>query len=165
MNGVNAVRAALDQSQLCVTALVADVQDSPLTFPTSKGGNHPLWALGHITHSEASLLAGFVLGEANPLAKWDELFGMGSEPVADTSQYPSLGEVQAEFEKVRGRTLQWLDSCGDADLSRRSRAPEEHKDMFGTVGQCLIAAAMHAMFHAGQIADARRVMGRKPVFG
>lgn len=165
MNGIEVIRTALDQSQQWLMALVADVQEDPLTFPTPKGGNHPLWVMGHIAHSEASLFSEFVLGEANPLAKWDDLFGMGSEPVADASKYPALSEITAEFEKVRARTLEWLSSNSDADLSKPSRAPEEYKDMFGTVGQCVVSAALHATFHAGQIADARRAMGKKPVFG
>lgn len=165
MNGNEVIKSALEMSRSWLTALVQDVKDAPTTFPTGKGGNHPLWAVGHITHSEAGVVSQFVFGEANPLAKWDALFGMGSEPVADASAYPPLDELLAEFDKVRARTMQLVDSYTEADLSKPSHAPEEYKDMFGTVGQCLVSAALHATFHTGQIADARRAMGKKPVFG
>lgn len=165
MNGTEVIKAALDMSQTWLTALLADVKDAPTTFPTPKGGNHPLWALGHITHSEAGLVSQFVLGEANPLSKWDALFDMGTQPVADASAYPPIDDVLVAFEKVRAQTLALLGSYTDPDLSQPSHAPDDLKDMFGTVGQCLVGAALHATFHAGQIADARRAMGKKPVFG
>jgi hypothetical protein len=36
--------------------------------------------------------------------------------------------------------------------------------VLGTVGQAFILLALHAMNHRGQVADARRAAGRKPVF-
>ena len=92
-------------------------------------------------------------------------FGMGSQPVADASAYPSLDELTAEFEKVRANTLKVLDGFTDADLDKPSHAPPDLTSMFGTVGQCLVMAALHCAFHAGQVADARRAMGHKPLFG
>lgn len=165
MDGTAVLKASLDMGQQWLMALVADVHDAPTTFPTPRGGNHPLWVLGHIAHSEASLVAEFVLGEANPLAKWDALFGMGSQPVADATAYPSFDEVLAEFQQARARTLAVLDTQTDATLSAPSKAPAEGQEMFGTIGKCLAGAVLHAAFHTGQIADARRAMGKAPVFG
>jgi hypothetical protein len=163
MNGIAVLKEGLAQSKDWMMALITDMKDAPTTFPTPKGGNHPLWVIGHLAYSEASIINGFVLGEQNPLAKWESLFGMGSEPVADASKYPSMDELRAAFEQVRGRTLQLLDSYTDADLDRPSKAPPEYKAFFGTIGQCLITTCIHVTFHAGQAADARRTLGRKPV--
>ena len=164
MNGITAIKASLEQSRQWLMALLSDIKDAPTTFPTPAGGNHPLWVLGHIVHSEASMLARFVLGEQNPLARWDSLFGMGSEPSADAAKYPSIDELMAEFEKVRARTLEHLDSCAEAGLDAPSKAPESLGAMFGTVGQCFVAMGLHCAFHAGQVADARRAAGRDPLF-
>lgn len=165
MNGIDVIKASLAMSREWLNSLLADVHEAPLTAPTPRGGNHPLWVLGHLAHSEASLVAEFVLGEKNPLAKWDQLFGMGSTPVADAEVYPPFDEVKAELERARSRTLEVLGRFSDADLSRRSHAPEAYASTFGTVGQCLVCIAEHETFHAGQIADARRAMGKQPVFG
>ena len=124
-----------------------------------------MWILGHLVTSEAGMTAGFLLGERNPMAKWDALFGMGSEPVADASRYPSWDELLATFEKVRANTLKLLDTYSEVDLDRPSKAPEPLRQSFGTVGQVLQMVAHHAVFHAGQVADARRTAGKKPVMG
>ena len=42
--------------------------------PTPKGGCHTLWVLGHLAYIEALVVHGFMLGERNPLAEWEELF-------------------------------------------------------------------------------------------
>jgi hypothetical protein len=165
MDATAVIKTALTMSDEWLTALLNDVKDAPTTFPTPNGGNHPLWAIGHIAHSEASLVAGFVLGEENPLKKWDELFGMGSQPVADASVYPPFDEVLAAYRRARANTLSVLERMSTEELSKPSHAPEEYKSMFGTVGQCLMSVSLHAVFHAGQIADARRAMGKQPVFG
>jgi hypothetical protein len=158
------LKLSLEQSKNWFFALTSDMKDAPLTAPTPNGGNHPLWVLGHIVYSEAGLVYGMIQGEQNPLAKWKSLFGGGSEPVADASRYPSWDELIAEFEKVRAHTLKTLASFSEKDLERRSHAPAERAMMFGTIGQVLFMVTHHMMFHAGQIADARRAAGRGPLF-
>jgi hypothetical protein len=165
MNGIAVIKAGLDTSRQWLMALVSDIQGAELTASTARGGNHPVWVLGHTLHSEAALVSEFILGKPNPLAKWDDLFDMGSQPVSDAAKYPSVPELLAEFDKVRADTLKFLDGLTDADLDKPSLAPPHLASMFGTVGQCLAAIGLHLTFHAGQIADARRAAGKKPVFG
>ncbi len=164
MNGTAVLKAQLDMSRQWLMALLADVEGAEVTAPTPNGGNHPLWALGHIIHSEAGILNGFVLGRPSPLARWDRLFGKGSRPVNDISVYPSLTELLAEFDRVRGETLNVLSEMSESDLDRPSKAPTHLSSLFGTIGQCFAIIGLHACFHAGQIADARRAAGKKPVF-
>lgn len=164
MNGIAAIEASLAQSRHWLMTLIDGIKDAPLTSPTPRGGNHPLWVLGHVVYSEAGEISGFILGRPNPLAKWESLFGMGSEPVADAAKYPSLDELIAEWERVRAQTLQLLKSYTDADLDKPSKAPEELKAVFGTIGQCFLTAALHTAVHAGQVADARRAAGKKRLF-
>jgi len=35
--------------------------------------------------------------------------------------------------------------------------------MFGTIGKAFTMVAMHPLIHRGQVADARRTLGRKPL--
>lgn len=165
MDGIGVLKTQLEMSRQWLMALIADITGAEVTPPTAKGGNHPLWALGHMIHSEAGMLNGFVLGQPNPLAKWDKLFGMGSRPINDINAYPPLVELRAEFDRVRGDTLRLLSSMSEADLDKPSKAPAHLSSMFGTVGQCFATVGLHATFHAGQIADARRAAGKEPVFG
>ena len=160
MNCIDYIAMELQVSQGWIMGLVADIKDAPLTAPTPNGGNHPLWILGHLVHSEANLLNVFIKGEENPLAEWQEMFGIGSTPLNDASKYPSIEEVMAKFEEVRAATLAYLKTLTDADLDKPSHAPEEHKDFFGTIGQCFATMNIHFAFHGGQVADARRAAGR-----
>jgi hypothetical protein len=160
------VRLALERSARLTLALVEDMKDAPLTFPTSKGGNHPLWVLGHLALAEGKVIQEIVLGRPNPLAHWMELFGFGTQPVAEAARYPSFDQVLQAFREVRSNTLQVLDSLSDADLDLSSKAyPPEFKQFVGTVGQCFLQVSEHPAYHAGQVSDARRMAGRKPLFG
>lgn len=143
--------------------LIGDMQDAPLTQPTSSGGNHPLWVLGHLARAESDLLDGFILGKPNRFPDLESAFGMGSTPTTDASQYPSMDELMGKFEEVRAASLAHLDTLSEADLDKPSHAPEEFGAFFGTVGACYAAMTTHVSFHAGQVADARRAAGRSPL--
>jgi hypothetical protein len=163
MKAVDFVRASLEMSKGWIMGLIADMQSAPLTAPTPRGGNHPLWVIGHLTYSEGNLVSGMIEGKPNPHSQWKALFDQGSEPMADASKYPSMEELIAKFEETRNHTLRLLETMTDADLDKPSHAPEELKDFFGTVGKCLAAIPIHFAFHGGEVADARRAAGRKPL--
>ena len=40
------IRKGLESSAGMTLKLIDNMKDQPLTFPTPKGGNHPLWVLG-----------------------------------------------------------------------------------------------------------------------
>jgi hypothetical protein len=145
-------------------ALIDDMQDAPLTFPTANGGNHPLWVLGHQAVSESKVINGIMLGGSSPLALWAPLFGPGSIPVADPTVYPSFTEVRKVFDEVRAKTLSLLASLSDADLDQTSQAcPKGYETYLGTYGLGFRHIASHFTYHAGQVADARRMAGRGAV--
>ncbi len=163
MNAIEFIKASLDASQGWVGGIIADMKDAPLTRPTPKGGNHPLWILGHLAYSEGDLVQAMIAGKPNPLADWKEIFGQGSEPSDNAAIYPSFDKVTAKFAEVRAATLALLGTLSEADLDKPSHAPESMKAFFGTTGDCLKAVILHYMFHGGQAADARRAAGRKPL--
>jgi uncharacterized damage-inducible protein DinB len=164
MKTVEFVRMALNTSARSTMALIEDMKDLPLTFPTPKGGNHPLWVLGHLAWVEGNIIQQVMLGRPNPVAHWKSLFGLGSEVAAEASRYPTLDEVKKAFDNVRAETLRVLDTLGDDDLDQPSKAcPPEFKDFLGTYGQCFLVPILNTMHHRGQVADARRAVGRKPL--
>jgi hypothetical protein len=161
MKTVEFIRKALEGSGRAALALIDDMKDAPLTAPTPKGGNHPLWCLGHLTHSEGQIIQHVMLGKTNPVAHWKDLFGMGSEPMYDAKSYPSFDEVRDAYQKVRAETMKVLETLNDDDLDLPSKAcPPEFKEFIGTYGQCFLVVIFNTLTHRGQVADARRAAGR-----
>ena len=157
------IATALEMGRVWLEALVADLDGDETVVAAVPGGNHALWVLGHLACSEASIIGGYVKGEPPTFPPgWDLLFGTGSTPVADAAQYPSKDDLLEQYKAVRGETLALLGSLTEADLEKET--PAEMKEFFGTVGRCFGAVLTHQGFHLGQVADARRAMGRPPVF-
>ena len=162
MNAIEYIKMSLENGKGWTLGLIGDMKDSPLTQPTPNGGNHPLWVLGHIVRAESDLLDCFILGKPNRFPELENC-GMGNEPTTNAADYPSMDELLAKFEQIRSATLAHLDTLSEEDLSNKSHAPEEFGDAFGTVGACFAAMGTHMAFHTGQVADARRAAGRKPL--
>jgi hypothetical protein len=161
---VDFIRTALDSSARATLALIDDMKDQPLTFPTPKGGNHPLWVMGHLAFVEGQVIQQFMLGRPNPVAHWRELFGIGSQVSGEASRYPALAEIQKTFQDLRAETLKVLDTLSDADLDQPSKgAPPEFKEFLSSYAKCFLVVVMNTMNHRGQVADARRAAGRKPL--
>ena len=163
MQSKELLKITLDMSRDMVLQLIEDMKDTPLTFPTPNGGCHPLWVLGNVTLAEGTFVREYILGESNPLAEWNDIFGAGTEPVADAAKYPPFDEVMAKSHEMRKGTMELLDSFSEEDLDKASNAPAKRQAYFGTARQCFLMTALHWMMHRGQVADARRAAGRKRI--
>ena len=162
MKATEYIHMALENGKGWTMGLINDMKDAPLTAPTPNGGNHPLWVLGHIVRAESDLLDGFILGQPNRFPDLEQ-FSMGAEPTSNADDYPTMDELLGKFEEIRSATLAHLATLSDEDLGKKSHAPEEFGATFGTVGACFAAMQTHMAFHTGQVADARRAAGRKPL--
>ena len=163
MNTIDYIKQTFAASRGWTMGLIEDMRDAPLTQPTSDGGNHPLWVLGHLVIAEAGIFDGFIRGERNRFADLNKVFGAGTTPTTNADDYPSLDELLDKFEEIRGSVLAYLDTLSEEDLDKPSHAPEKFGEKFATVGACLIAMTLHPVFHAGQVADARRMLGKSPI--
>jgi uncharacterized damage-inducible protein DinB len=164
MNAIDTIRTALHVADQGFTQLAEDMRDAALTRPTPRGGNHPLWVLGHVTLVEASV-SHILFGEPSPLAHWAPLFAPGTEPKDDAGAYPGFDELLRTYRDHRARNLKILDGLSEADLDRPTKAPPQGLErVLSTFGKTLIVVALHQMTHRGQLADARRAAGRKPLF-
>lgn len=157
------IQASLAMSKDWTTRLLESMKDQPLVQPTPNGGNHPLWVLGHLVHAESFLLDECMQGKPNRFPEFKELFGAGTEPQTDAAKYPGMDQLLASFDEIRADTLAFLDSLSEEDLERNNSAPEDFADFFGTNAKCFSALIIHTSFHTGQVADARRVAGQKPL--
>jgi hypothetical protein len=159
MQSIDLIRDNLKKSRDRVLARVEEMRDHCVVFPTPKGGCHTLWVLGHLAYIEALVIRGFMLGEGNPLAEWEEVFD-GADTGGDISQFPPLDQVLAKCREVRESTVALLDSLSEDDLDKVSaNVPAGFEDTFGTYRLCLQYVADHWYMHRGHLADARRAAG------
>lgn len=68
-----------------------------------------MWTLGHLAYIEALVIRAFMLGEANPLAEWEQTFD-GADTSGDVRQFPPFDRVLAKCREVRESTLALLAS-------------------------------------------------------
>ena len=104
-----------------VRRLVDDMRDAPLTQPTSRGGNHPLWVMGHLACIEGGI-GSVLFGEPNPVEHRATLFAPGTTPLANAGAYPPFDEVMETYRGLRERNLTLLDEVGEAGLDRVPKA-------------------------------------------
>ncbi len=165
MQTIDFIRTGLETSRNLTLSLIDDMRDAPFTQPTAKGGNHPLWVLGHLTFVEAALVENVMLGNDNPLSEWQEFFAQSTQPSVEADRYPSWDDVRQKSDEVRARTLSVLSEFSDADLNNPSKnCPPGREQMLGTLASCLLVLTLHPAMHRGQVADARRMLGREPLF-
>lgn len=159
MQSIDLVRDNLTKSRDRVLARVEDMREHCVVFPTPNGGCHTLWVLGHLAYIEALVIRRFMLGEANPLAAWEEIFD-SAVVSGDVRQYPSFDEAVHTCREVRASTLAILDALSEDDLDKVSAIiPKGFEDTFGTYRLCLQYVADHWYMHRGHLADARRAAG------
>jgi uncharacterized damage-inducible protein DinB len=163
MNSTAFIKQSLESSTKVAMGLLMDLQDEPITQPTTEGGNHALWILGHLAYSESALFDSFILGKPNRYPEWAKVFGIKSEPTTNADDYPPIDEVVQKLNAVRKDLLAWLDTASETDLDSKSLAPNDFSEKFGTVGQCLTAMLNHVSFHAGQASVIRKSLGRCPL--
>lgn len=159
MQSIHLIRENLTRSESIVLSRVEEMRDHCMIPPTPRGGCHTLWVIGHLAYIETLVIRQFMLGEANPLADWEEIFD-GEEVSGDIEQFPPFDQALAECRATRASTISLLDSLREDDLDLASvNAPKGVDDLFGTHRRCFQSAADHWFMHRGQLADARRVAG------
>lgn len=159
MLSIDLIRANLRRSRELVLVRVEDMREHCLVRSTPRGGCHTLWVLGHLAYIEGLVVRHFMLGEANPLAAWEETFD-GAEVSGDASDFPPFDDVLAACRAQRADTLELLDAFDEEDLDVTAAIiPEGVEALFGTRRACVQYAADHWLMHRGQLADARRAAG------
>lgn len=159
MQSIDLIRDNLKKSRDRVLARVEEMRAHCVVFPTRNGGCHTLWTVGHLAYIELLVVRTFMLGEANPLAHWEDTFD-GADTSGDISRFPPFDDVLATCREARESTVALLDSLAEDDLDTASaNVPAGFEETFGTYRLCLQYVADHWYMHRGQLADARRAAG------
>ncbi|WP_166831682.1 YciI family protein [Thalassoroseus pseudoceratinae] len=158
------LREALEFSYKWIKPLADDLADAPMTSPTPTPGNHPVWIMGHLVYSSAGLLA-MISGEASPYEHWKDHFAGGTQPRPDAASYPDYAEILQAYDATHQTALGLLETVIETGLNEPPPAVwDSVRDdpSFQTIGKLFLFISMHEMSHRGQLADTRRVLGRKP---
>ena len=167
MKAIDSIRWAMQFTDQGLARVVDGLAAAPLTRPTpsAKGGdgNHPLWSIGHLCVIEGGL-RNIIRGEPNPVGHWWPLFGTGTQPSDDATVYPPFEEVLKQFHASRAYNLKLLEEIGEAGLDAKPiNVPPGFENAMSSVGQTFLLIALHTMVHYGQVTDARRAAGLKPL--
>ncbi|MFT7619951.1 MAG: hypothetical protein ACI97A_003608 [Planctomycetota bacterium] len=157
MNSIDLIRGNLTRSADYTLAKIEDMRDHCFVFPTSHGGGHTMWVLGHLAYVEGLVIHEFMFGDTNPVAKWKPTFD-GDEVTADQERYPPFDEVLFLCREMRAKTIDLINKLKENDLDKVSaNAPKGQEAIFGDYRLCLQFVADHWLMHRGQLAGARRV--------
>lgn len=127
----------------------------------TEGVTHIAWQVGHMAIAEYRLALAQVRG-ASPdderfiPANFVTLFGRGSVPVADASQYPSPQQIRAAFDAVHEQVLAEVPTFADESLDE---PPHHPHPLFTTRFGSLMWCGRHEMVHVGQIGLLKRLFG------
>jgi hypothetical protein len=144
--------------------LLADIAEPDWYTMPGGGVGHTLWQVGHLASSQIALVHSRCFGKdfaAHAPASYRDVFGKGSTPSADPRNYPSIKEVRDFSERIQRETLDLVSTMDEAALAEKT-AGDAHP-YFSTKAGAVAMVAMHETFHGGQIAQIRRVLGRKPL--
>jgi uncharacterized damage-inducible protein DinB len=117
-------------------------------------GNCANWVLGHVVFHRD-----FILNTLGAECLWTlaegKVYATGSAPLA-AAHARKLEKLRDELQRAHERLLTVLESKTEADLSAEITTPR------GTItlGQRLAFLAGHELYHAGQIALLRRMLGK-----
>lgn len=165
MSRASSLRDAIRESR----AYTRDLLDATPTddwFLMPGGVSHICWQVGHLAIAEYRLCLQRVRGR---LPEDDALidehfltrFGRGSVPDPDPAHSPTPEEVQSVFDRVHDRAMAELEALDDAELDRPPEVPHR---LCGSKGELLGWCSRHEMFHAGQVALLRRMLGKPPIW-
>lgn len=164
MSSKDLIEENLRRSELIVLSRIDDMRTFATTPPTSRGGGHTLWVLGHLAFIEGLVIQRFMLGRANPYADWESMFD-GDTVEPNPSAFVSFDVALRACRDARRGTLELLRSFSESDLDHESlEAPGEAMDLFGTFRRCFQYASDHWLMHRGQLANARLAAGLEPMW-
>lgn len=121
------------------------------------GGRNSLrWLIGHLIWDRSALLK--TLG-ADPEYPWDDYF-KSDKVHTDGTEYPSMGEIKKEWDRVHSLLIGKLESLDAADAQRTGpQLPHQQPTLMGAAAFWL----WQDCYHVGQIGSLRTLLGLNPL--
>lgn len=159
MDSIHLIRDNLIRSEEIVLSRIEDMREYCMVPPSSNGGCHTLWILGHLAYIEGLIIHQFMLGASNPLADRENMFDT-DQVSTKKEDYVSFDRALSECRTQRAATVKLLDTFNESDLDRTSeQCPETAAQLFGTYRHCFQYVSDHWLMHRGQLANARSAAG------
>lgn len=145
--------------------LIEDV-DTSRWFEIPPGGpSHIAWQVGHLAMAEYGLTL-FRQRGRQPVdtelmtSRFRKRFSRGSQPSADSEDYPPPNEIKTVLQRVHEQALSELPKFSEELLNEPVEMPFT---AYPTKLGALLFCSHHEMIHAGQIGLIRRQLGMDPV--
>lgn len=123
--------------------------------------NHALWFVGHMAMTDNFFISLVAPEKAADLGHLQPLFGMGSHPSGNPSDYPPPEELLELMRDRRRVLLEILNGLSDDDLARAT--PPGTPNFLSDIGSVFEAAIWHEGLHSGQLSMNRRALGHSPI--
>ena len=137
--------------------LIGSLSDDQLIVRAGGCGNHALWVMGHLAVSEDQLVA-VTTGRPPKLSDSDSrLFGGGSQPSDQADDYPLRDELLSTMATTRQATVAWVESLDDDEAA--APVPDALKPFAPNAISLAFTIVAHELFHTGQVATVRAVLG------
>jgi uncharacterized damage-inducible protein DinB len=159
MNAQKVLKETMSLSRFLMGLYLSDFTEADLLTRPSDAGNTLAWQIGHLIVSEHNMLNGIKPG-ASPALPSGFAEAHSKETARGDGPFASKAVYLAAMEAQRAATLAAIDTLSEADLDQP--APEAMRSYAPTVGAVFIMIGGHETLHAGQVAVARRSLG-KPV--
>lgn len=163
MNGMDAIRAALEDTRFHLLWYLEDFTEADMFVRPHAAANHAAWQVGNICLAEVNMIR-----EELPQTNYPELppgflelHGTGV-PKDGPEGYLSKTEFIQLFERVRAETIDLVGGLSEADLDRACTG--SMASFAPTIGKLLILTSNHTLMHGGQIQVIRRVLGKPHLF-
>jgi DinB superfamily len=168
MSTISRIELALERlrrTRAFTESFLSDLTEPEWHWTPSEFTTHVAWQVGHLAVAQYSLCLRRIRGENAAdrefiSEEFFDAFKLGSKPIAEPSQGPSVEEIKRVFDTVLQRSLAELSGRSDKELDVPLEQPRPaFKTMLGAIEWC----PQHELVHAGQIALLRRLMGKAPL--
>lgn len=155
------IKGLFDFNHFVMTGYVGDFSDEDLLVRPVPGANHTAWQLGHLISSERSMIG--AVGASAPELPAGFAEQHGKDKAASDAGFAKKAEYLELYNTVRAATLEALAKIDEKEFDKPN-PHEMSKKIAPTIGSLFMLAANHEMMHAGQVAVARRKLGKPVLF-
>lgn len=156
------LRRQLQTARSTSERLLADFQSpEDWTRQIHSQCNHALWFAGHMAQTDNFFISLVAPDKAREMPEFSKLFGMGSQPTGNPTDYPAPEEVLKVMRERRETLLAILESLSEEDLAKPT--PPGSPNFLADVASVFEASIWHEGLHSGQLSVTRRALGFKPI--